>query len=84
MARIWPWELAARIAAGVSAVVRKVQKEMLHSAFITAYPSERAVERPRTQAARDVARAARGSCDSSDADWETMANVDIIHVTRND
>ena len=32
MARIWPWELATRIAAGVSAVVRKVQKEKLNSA----------------------------------------------------
>ena len=49
---------------------------MLHSAFITAYPSERAVERPRTQAARDAARAASGSSDSSDA--ESEANSDVL------
>ena len=51
-------------------MVRKVQKEKLHVAFLTAYPSEQAVDRPRTQAARDVAREASGTSDSSDVDMD--------------
>ena len=72
IARIWPWELASRIAAGVSAVVRKVQKEKLHSAYITAYP----VERPRTRAARDAAREASGTSSSSDEPNEDSTDDD--------
>ena len=51
-------------------MVRKVQKEKLNSAYLTAYPSEPAVQRPRTQAARDAAREASGTSDSSDEDME--------------
>ena len=51
-------------------MVRKVQKEKLHVAFLTAYPSEQAVDRPRTQAARDAAREASGTSDSSDVDMD--------------
>ena len=72
IARIWPWELASRIASGVSAVVRKVQKEKLHSAFITAYP----VERPRTSAARNAAREASGTSSSSDEDTDADTDDD--------
>ena len=70
MARIWPWELATRIASGVSAIVRKVQKEKLRSAFLVVYPAA-AVERPRTREARDAARAASGSSSEQDTDADT-------------
>ena len=71
LARIWPWELATRIVAGVSAVAQKVQERMFHQAFLAAYPTDGPVERPRTQAARQAARDASGSSDS-DANTEDV------------
>ena len=45
-------------------------KRKCYIAFLTAYPTERAVERPRTQAARDAARAASGSSGSPETEAE--------------